>query len=227
MTVRHPAGFTLVELLVVTVLLGLITLLAAGGIGFGARSWESVRLDAERQEAARLTEGVLRELLTAALPAHVDGPLGADRPQPVFRGSAAALVFAAPVTRGSETPGLHRVRLELGAQAADGTAPLLLRYRRLRPEAERRPWATSVLADRVTDLELRYYGPASDGGEAAWTDRWSDRLALPLLISVQAAGPDLPPAEPLIFAPRAGPEAMCPTPATTAGCRALAAEARS
>lgn len=66
------AGFTLVELLVVSVLLGLIGLLAADGIRFGDRAWEGVSGRLEQAARVRATVEIVRGLVAGSLPDRQD-----------------------------------------------------------------------------------------------------------------------------------------------------------
>jgi prepilin-type N-terminal cleavage/methylation domain-containing protein len=60
---------TLIECLVAMALLGLVALLAAGGLSFGARAWEVVESSGAAADDARVAEALLRETVTAAYPA--------------------------------------------------------------------------------------------------------------------------------------------------------------
>lgn len=63
------AGFTLAELLVVMVLLGLIGLLAAGGLRFGERAWEGATDRMARAATVRDAARALRVVVGGAVPA--------------------------------------------------------------------------------------------------------------------------------------------------------------
>jgi prepilin-type N-terminal cleavage/methylation domain-containing protein len=65
---RHDAGYSLMELLVVLLLLSFITLAVSGGFRFGTRIWETTDRAVVDQRHVVSLQTVLRSLLASAVP---------------------------------------------------------------------------------------------------------------------------------------------------------------
>ena len=148
----HNAGFTLVELLVATTLLALVSAALFGGLRFGARAWESAADRIERDGEIEAVQELLRRTLSEAsdlAEAEADSMVGAPD----------GLSFFAPLPRHAGAGGIGRYRLEL-----DKGGRLLIAWEPRRPGA---PLAappasepTIVLAD-VERISIGYFGAAN------------------------------------------------------------------
>lgn len=167
------AGFTLLEIMVALVVLGLLLLALAGGVDFGLRAWTLQSHVIDRSGELQAVDGALRRLITQLDP-------GLDQPRANLTGAAHRLEFAtslpAPLTDGE--PLAVTAALDL-----DGQQRLILSWlpaphaRRLAPA----PTPTrSVLLSGVTRLDISYLGPNG------WQPDWSD-TATPRLIKLQLA----------------------------------------
>lgn len=148
-TMKREGGFTLLEMLVVTGLLGLLFLMLSGGLTLGLRGW--ARQDAAGDRLAERTEAsrALRRLLGAAQAGGLSG--ASDR-----------LSFIALGRLGDGR--VHAVEIGLGV---DRARRLVLRWRVRRGCGSAEPTAEEVLAERIAALHLRYQG-VTPGWRGVW-----------------------------------------------------------
>ena len=78
-TPRAPAGFTLMELLVALLLLGMISTMALGGVRLGARTWETVTVKAGENGRMQTVRAFLSRELAQAVPVLVTDRGGGTR----------------------------------------------------------------------------------------------------------------------------------------------------
>lgn len=169
-----PPGFTLLELLVATTLLGFVVVGLAGGLRFGARVWEASAARTARHADLDPVFAVLRALVA-------DGRS--------LSGGAGGLQLVAdpPAALGNPVP--HDMQLAL---SPDGR--LLLRWRPHRrggDPATALPFQETELASRLAALEIAYLPrPSSERGTAAppppeWLPLWRDRAKPPGLVRIR------------------------------------------
>lgn len=164
------AGFSLVELLVVCVLLGLIAMLASGGMRFGAATWERAYQNSRTTEAVATARSRIRQVLAlagSALPA-------AEREGGGFAGSAAAAAFRGPASSDSPERGETDYRLVAGGER------LVLEARAAWTTA---PWTERAAIDGVAEAGLSYRADGMPPG--SWRESWAADWPLPDLVRLQ------------------------------------------
>ena len=100
-------GFTLVELLVATTLLALLSVVLFGGLRFGARAWESGSASIERTGEVQAVQELLRRTLSEIA---VSDLAGAEQRQSL-QGKDGLVSFFAPLPRHAGLGGFGRYRL--------------------------------------------------------------------------------------------------------------------
>ncbi len=178
-------GFTLVELLVALVILGLLMAALYGAFRFSARALEAARQRAERLEEFAAASAFLRERLSAT--ENVLIATGPRSQTASFTGTAHSLAFVAPMPAEISYGGLYYFRLTFDPTAGATRLDLAL-YR------AREIFSLDEAADRRTRFifpgyrpVFRYYGreePAPDA-PTGWHDEWPARGWLPQLVEVR------------------------------------------
>ena len=168
------AGFTLLELLAATAVLGLIIVMLSNGLLFGLGA---SRLTAGEQNDDWLTgAAALRTLIAAADPGVFPDPA-------TLRGSADTLSLTTELPDGG---GGAPQRADVVLTAAGGR--LVLRWRPHRHAERFGPgpgWTETVLADQVQHVAFAYRGAAAD---APWSASWSaGRLPALVRLTVEPA----------------------------------------
>ncbi len=167
-----PSGFTLLELLVATTLLGFVVVGLAGGLRFGARVWEASAARTARHADLDPVFAALRGLVTDAR---------------ALEGGAGGLQFVAspPAALGNPVP--HDIQLALSPEGR-----LLLRWRphrRGENPATAPPFQEAELASRLDALEIGYLPrPSPERGLVAtpeWLPVWRDRARPPGLVRIR------------------------------------------
>ncbi|HEX6137162.1 MAG TPA: prepilin-type N-terminal cleavage/methylation domain-containing protein [Casimicrobiaceae bacterium] len=204
-------GFTLLELTIALVLLGLLSAVLFGSVRLAGRSTDGGEAKTQAAASMRLAQDFLRANLEAQHPLRmrkiVEFPL-------LFTGASDELRYASELPPRVAGGGLWFYRLAVRSDEA--RSPLVLE--RLVPDlaadappefvnAER-----SVLAEDIASLKLGYFGRERDAAAAAapsWHDRWDDPQQLPQVIRIDVT-PKHGPAWPTLYvAPREAPEAGC------------------
>lgn len=204
-------GFTLLELIVALVLLGLLSAVLFGSVRLAGRSTDSGEAKANAAATMRLVQEFLRTNLEDQHPLRmrkiVDWPL-------LFAGGSDELRYASGLPPRVAGGGIWFYRLAV--RADDPRSPLVLE--RMIPDlaADTLPEFAdadrSVLADGIASLKLGYFGrdpDAARGTEPSWHDQWSDTQLLPLLIRIDVTPKQGAPWPTLYVAPREAPEAGC------------------
>ena len=164
---REPAGFTLLEVVVMLAVLGLLLLGLAQGTRLGLRSWHAQAEIVGTTAELDMVDRTLRLLI-----AGID-PISARAGR--FAGGPHGMSFATRLPSGRADP----IRAVDAVLAVDGAHRLVLRWTpRMRPAPGivLRPEQAELLAG-VGRLELSYWR-VDAGGHGSWVDRWS--------------GPDIP-----------------------------------
>ncbi len=179
------AGFTLLELLVVMTLLGLIGVVAAGGLRFGLAAWERGGSTGMAATEANQALKAVRRLIDGARPI----PLRAHGDQEsaiLFTGSPDRLIFAAPLPAAVAPPGDFLVELRLtGDRLMLRATPLGHEIPTLGPEP-----LSAVLVEGLSGAHFRYFGPMLEEGDQDatasmdWQPVWARRAALPMLVAL-------------------------------------------
>jgi general secretion pathway protein J len=165
----RPHGFTLVELLIALALTGIVSLLMLSGTRFAALGLDRVAAQADTLEARDNLEALLRREIAAA----VASPLAPNAPP--FVGGPQSLAFLSL----AEDSGAGLYRVDLAVE----NAALVLRRRRVgaagAPAADR-----TILAARLADFRVEYFGATPTDDAPQWHDRWEGLRYPPLLVRI-------------------------------------------
>ena len=177
-------GFTLLELLIGMVLLGMMLTLLFGGLRLGSKSWDSGDQRADASAQLRATHGFIRRELGQALPlrwkSQVDTKLA-------FEGAPGTLKFVAPLPAHTSVGGLYLLGLEL--ENSDGGQRLIMKRALTDPATKDfsrlEQGEKSVLAEHVEHMAIAYFGSATAESDPDWQEKWDDPQRLPLLVRIQ------------------------------------------
>ena len=201
------AGFTLVEMLVALVLLGMVATMMAVGFASGHRLWTSVERQTARGESIEAAQTLLRGRL--------------ERLRPFTRSQGRTFY--------SDVEGRND-RLSFWAEPPDARRPAAVTHYILALDANDDltlagaldPQAASddTLLSHVASLEIGYFGPAGPNDPGEWQDSWSHQAAPPSLIRVRVAFPpgDRRSWPDLLVRPAANVDTACLIDATTGQC---------
>lgn len=203
---RRSRGFTLIEVLLATVLLVAGLALAFSTLGAATRTATRGEAMAERSERMRTIENFLRTRLTAMRPVG----FGLDQSRGVtmrFAGEPERMRFVAdlPDYLGRGGPYLHELVIEDdrngGVRLTLGLAMVLAGE----VVEEQPPRPPEVLADGLREVRFRYRTLDEDGRMGDWQDRWEAHEQLPLQVQILLVDRDGRVWPPLVVAPPLAP----------------------
>jgi general secretion pathway protein J len=156
---KPNSGFTLLELLIVTTILGLILVAMTSGVRFAGQAWESQERHSNCQGDLDAVQNMLRQLLASATN---------------FQGDAASLRFVSVLPRALARGGLYDVELRGSANR------LLFSWTpHFKGAALTAPPTEIELIKGVTGFELAYYVPPGE-----WQHVLNDGVRRPALVRV-------------------------------------------
>lgn len=193
---RRDSGFTLLELLVALVLLGMVSTLGFGGLRLGMNALAKAPVTpSEVPVLQRMVRGWLAQAAPVLL-----GNGGPDSTV-AFVGEPDRIVWTGPLPERFAAPGLNRIAMALERTEEGGE--LTMTWRPHRPDepmngpgdgplAEGAAGGSRPVLTGVSGLRFRYFGAERDGDPPDWTDRWDGRRVLPRMVEVSV---DLPAAD--------------------------------
>ena len=175
-------GFTLLELLVVLVVLGLLVVGLTQGVRAGLAMWDAQARRVGETSELDATARILRNLLTgiAANPSGGVNP-GAAGTAAEFEGRADKLAFVGDLPNGLGSSRRAEIKIELHGER------LALSWTPHRHELSSAPPPKPVeteLMRRVERLDLAYWGSPAPGQPPGWQAQW-DGPGLPELIRLR------------------------------------------
>ena len=212
------AGFSLVEVLVALVLLGLLSMALFFSVRFGMTAWQRGGERSDQIHTSMLVQDLLRRLIGQAYPlVRADGT-GTGRVD--FAGTATSLDFLAPVPVALASGGRARVKLSIERRGDHSDLVLTSRPELVADDAPAELSRKTLLAT-VEAGEFAYFGVTQSQSAAQWRERWSGELSLPALVRVRVhfarSDPRLWPD--LTIAPRISADVGCEYDPLTKLCR--------
>lgn len=191
-------GFTLIEVLVATVLLAAGLTLAFATIGAATKTTQRGESMAAHNERLRAVEGFLRRRLEAAraVPFNYDPDTGATER---FIGDRDRMRFVAdlPDYLGRGGPYLHDFAIDEGGERITLALDMVLAGKTVE-ESDRRP--PEVLVEGLKSARFRYRSYASDGRLGEWQEEWENADQLPLMVEVTLVDGNGEPWPPMVVA---------------------------
>lgn len=190
MTTFRPrsSGFTLLEVLVAIVLLGLVATLLSGGLRFGTRVWQRGEDHLQALAGMQSVHAVLRRELAQVAPVSA---LGDDSGWIAFEGMPTYVRFVGVAPAEVMIGGDYDITI--GVSYDDVARHLVMAWRLL---AESMPGDVSaperdqvLLLRDVKDVSFAFFG-ADEGDAPQWHEMWVERTTLPLLVRVSVSFPD-------------------------------------
>lgn len=185
MSRRAAAGFTLIEVLLAIVLLGLLSVGVYGAISTSTRAVRSGEQAIERTNKLRVTQELLRRQVSQALAVAYDRDPGDGRiTNFVGERDRMTWVSAMPGYLGRGGPYVQEIGFE--RDGAGGTLVFrhaLLNGFELREGFPEKPGPV-VLLERVSDVRIAYRGTTPEGRLDDWQDEWDKSGPLPLLVRI-------------------------------------------
>ena len=178
----RQAGFTLLEMLIVVILLGLLMIGLTQGVRAGLALWSAqqrrVAETAELDAAAR----ALRHLLTD-VPGVAAPNVGGSEPSAGFKGGADQLSFVGDLPTGFGTT--QRADITLLLHGSELVLSWLPRRHEISLAPPPKPTTTELIGG-VARLDIAYWSAASADRAAGWVARW-DGPAPPTLLRIRLA----------------------------------------
>jgi len=180
---RAPPGFTLLEILVVLVVLGLLMTGLTKGVQLGLQAMDRQSVALGDRAELDAVDRTLRDLVT-----HIDP--GGGRTQMQIEGKTDSFHF---ISRLPRAVALLTRRADM-TLLVDDKQRLVLRWKPALHEIsfdDNPPDPTdTVLLDKVDKLEIAYWAPDDGGGQpAGWHDDWNSPY-LPFLVRLRISFPD-------------------------------------
>lgn len=183
---KNQRGFTLLEVLVALVLVGLLMMVLFGGFRAGIRSWHAAEkhtaLVEEPRQISSLLYRHLGQLQPVSFAADEQGVI-----EPAFMGEARRMRYVAPLSMSSGNAP-YVFELVSGWQGREGIWGRYVPYVSGRSAAELLREATFVQLSPTLQATFAYFGSAEEGGEPAWHDAYLDMQKPPRLVSLRLSG---------------------------------------
>ena len=197
-------GFTLLEVIIATVLLAVIMTLLLGGMRVGADSWEQGERLAERASRLLVVDNFFRSHLSDVKPlfeSPTDTRQIGSPPILLFSGGSDWLEYAGtlpPQVRG----GVYKFRLHLIEDGERNDLKLALRPFSTGEKGPSEPIEDVLVLENVKSLRFSYFRKNNVSGESKWIEEWKENF-LPSLIRIEVALRNEPEWPPIVVAPRA------------------------
>ncbi len=168
------AGFTLLEILVALVVLGLVLVLLGQGVQFGLAAWRSqARIAAERGDLDTV-DRTLRTLVARMDP-------GGQAAEARVQGDGRSLAFTTDLPLAAVQLATRHADVSLSVDGAHRLSLFWVTHFRNWLGPARVP-AQATLAEGVDRLEISYWQPPFGGKPGGWLARWDGRGDPPALI---------------------------------------------
>jgi general secretion pathway protein J len=186
---KRAAGFTLMEMIVGLVLLGLMSIALFSAMRLGVQSWERAETKSQRVVDLRIVEGVLRREVGKAYPLRVGL---ANENKIAFEGDSRGLRFLSTLPAHFTTGGLSWISLET-VNSSDtenrDSRNLVLRYAVLDGPAQDfsaldKATDQTVLLRDLESVEFDFFGQESETAEPTWRRDWAASARLPNLVKL-------------------------------------------
>lgn len=194
---KRAAGFTLIEIILATVLLALGLTIAFASLHSANGSVQRAQLAAGRNEHLRAVQGLLYRMLQSAQPL-VLARDGATQQVAYFDGAHDKLQFVAPMPGYLSRGGPYVLTLKLvPSGAGDGTQKLQFAYAMLvneKPLADDDKLPPEELLDGIAEAHFEYRGLGQDAKIGDWKTEWKRPAELPIEVrlSLRFANPAQP-----------------------------------
>lgn len=194
----RTTGFTLIEVLIATVLLAAGLTLAFATIGAATKTTQRGESMAAHSERIRAVEGFLRRRLEAARPVPFNYRTDTGATER-FIGERDRVRFVAdlPDYLGRGGPYLHDFAIEEGGERITLALGMVLAGQTIE-ESEPRP--PEVLVDGLKSARFRYRSYAPDGGLGEWREEWEASDQLPLMVEITLVDGNGEPWPPMVVA---------------------------
>jgi general secretion pathway protein J len=199
------AGFTLIEMLVALVLIGLLTAGLFGGLRFAARATDRATAATDHAAAIALAYSFLQAQLGNAQPY----PATADPKdkQIIFDGGPGQIDVITTAPSRLALGGFFHLRL--AAVSLRGQLHLFAEWRESPRRDDAAPETSlppTVLLDHLREASFAFFGTTDPEVPGEWHDQWQDATTLPKMIRLRIEFADGWQAPDLIVAPRLAEE---------------------
>ena len=205
------AGFTLIEILIGTALLGMMMLVLTGSLRIGAESWEAGEERMVKASRLYVVEGFLSRHIGSLLP--ISGINGRGEMEPALVGTETSLSYIAPLPDQLEGGGLYRFSLSVTGDDDNKSLNVLIVPYQSNPQGDKaapEPFDDLAIIDHIKALKFSYFGPtpeagstlASAGQPGTWSKQWHE-YQLPTLIRIEIERAGEEPWPTLLIAPKA------------------------
>jgi len=204
-------GFTLIEILIGTALLGMMMLILTGSLRIGAESWEAGEDRMAKASRLFVVEGFLSRHIASLLP--ISGINGRGEMEPALVGTETSLSYIAPLPDQLEGGGLYRFNLSVVGDDDNRSLKVLIVPYQSNPQGDKaasEPFDDLAIIDHLKVFKLSYFGTNPGAGNTVgaadqagtWTNKWQE-YQLPTLIRVQIEREGEEPWPTLLIAPKA------------------------
>lgn len=178
------AGFTLLEVLIATSILGIMMVLLFGSMRICIRSWEAG--EAHMQKVSRMTviQNFFRSHLRSALTfPDSKNPGDFEEQEPFFQGEEHKLQFVSllPASAGRSGPHLFQVQWD-----ADSEASLRVALQPFPPSQDDGDAEIEdvTILENISNFQVAYWGAKEEGDQPEWHNEWLDVQVLPEMVRV-------------------------------------------
>ena len=218
---RRARGFTLIEMVVALVLLGVMMVLLYDGLTFALRSWDAGDANGRRVVDWRISENFLHREVSEIYPMRWKDPM---QLRYAFEGGRDAVRFVSSRAAAAGQGGLSLVSVSVEDDPkTSGTRSLVMRRVLADPDASDfsaldgvQP---TVLVEDVDSVAFSYFGAENDFTDPQWMDEWKWPGRMPVMIRIAAKGSGGAPMPDIVIRVMLGEEAGCLESGLQRGCR--------